>query len=134
MMSPELVAAAAKLIGVLILIVGALMAFNVYSRKFLRTGLGNGTKAVHVLETTPLGLKKTVSLVKVPGAVLVVGVTNDRISLLERIAEGDYEAFRESAASPTPPSFQDHLRRFAAIKRMNRFKTDGAAASESTPC
>ena len=134
MMSPELLAAAAKLIGVLILIVGGLVAFNLYSRKLLGAGQRTGAKTIAVLESTPLGLKKAVSLVKVPGAVLVVGITNDRISLLERIDEADFKALREIEPSRPLSTFQDHLRRFTTLNRMKPMKMDRSAASDRTPC
>ena len=73
MMTPELVTAAMKMIGVLVLIVGGLLAFNAYSKRFFKNGLGAaGHKAVRVLENTPLGIKKSIALVRVPGAVLVL--------------------------------------------------------------
>jgi flagellar biogenesis protein FliO len=134
MMSPELMAAAAKLIGVLVLIVGGLLAFNVYSRRFLRTGLGPGPKTVQVLESTPIGLKKTVTLVKVPGAVLVVGITNDRMTLLDRLAEADYQALRNTEPARPLPTFQDHLRRFTGGWPVKSAQGDGADAPDTTPC
>ena len=133
-MSPDLIAAAAKLIGVLVFIVGGLLAFNVYSRRFLRTGLGTGSKAVQVLESTPIGLKKAVTLVKVPGAVLVVGVTNDRISLLDRMEEADFRALSKVDPSPPGPTFQDHLRRFTGRWQSKPIEADGTDASGATSC
>ena len=113
MMSPELVAAALKMIGVLALIVGGLLAFHMYSKRFLKNGIvGAGQKSVRVLEHTPIGIKKSVTLVRVPGAVLVLGVTNDRITLLERVDGQDYEAFVEVTPSDRMPSFKEQLQKF----------------------
>jgi flagellar biogenesis protein FliO len=71
---------------------------------------------VQVLETAHLGVKKSISMVHVPGAVLVLGVTADRISLLERIDDPDgavTEAARPAGKAPAR-SFQDHLRHLTA--------------------
>ena len=134
MMSPDIFAAAAKLIGVLVLIVGGLLAFNVYSRRFLKGGLGSGTKAVQVLESTPVGLKKAVTLVKVPGAVLVVGITNDRISLLDRLSEDVYLSAVEKEPTRPAMSFQDHLRRFSVGGGARRDASHTAAAAKASSC
>lgn len=114
MMTPELVTAALKLIGVLVIIVGGLLAFNMYSKRFFRNGVaGAGKKLVKVLEHTPVGIKKSVTLVRVPGAVLVLGVTNERITLLDRVDSQDYEELAETSSTDRIPSFKDHLRNFS---------------------
>ena len=114
MMTPELVAAALKMIGVLVLIVGGLLAFNKYSKRFFKNGVaGAGQKSVQVLEHTAIGIKKSVTLVRVPGAVLVLGVTNDRITLLDRMDGQDYEAFAVTTPSERMPSFKEHLRKLS---------------------
>jgi len=112
MMTPELVTAALKMIGVLVLIVGGLLGFNVYSKRFLKGRVGGpGRRSVQVLESTPIGLKKTVTLVKVPGAVLVLGITNDRITLLDRL-DGQAEEVLTLVGSQAPtPSFKAHLQK-----------------------
>ena len=113
-MTPELVTAALKMIGVLVLIVGGLLAFNSYSKRFFKHGVaGAGQKSVRVLEQTPIGIKKSVTLVKVPGAVLVLGVTSDRITLLDRMDGHDFEALAVTSSSDRMPSFKDHLRKLS---------------------
>jgi flagellar biogenesis protein FliO len=111
MMTPELMTAAMKMIGVLVLIVGGLMAFNVYAKRLMHNGGGGlGQKTVQVLESTSVGIKKSVTLVKVPGAVLVLGISQDRITLLDRM---DEQTFSSRAVTPLPtrvPCFKDHLR------------------------
>ena len=113
-MTPELITAAMKMLGVLVLIVGGLLVFNAYSKRFFHGAAGGpGQKAVQVLESTPIGIKKTVTLVKVPGAVLVLGVTNDRISLLEKMDSDTYGEFAEARSTKPMPSFKDHLKHFS---------------------
>lgn len=131
MMTPELVTAAMKMIGVLVLIVGGLLAFNVYAKRFFKTSPGAaGQKTVRVLENTPLGLKKSITLVKVPGAVLVLGVTHDRISLLNSIDEPTYEALAETPSADRGPSFKDHLRRLSGGLQRKQVDVDLAGGIE----
>ena len=112
MMTPELVTAALKMIGVLVLIVGGLLGFNVYSKRFLKGRVGGpGRRSVQVLESTPIGLKKTVTLVKVPGAVLVLGITNDRITLLDRLDGQTEDALALVQPQSPAPSFKEHLQK-----------------------
>lgn len=113
MMTPELMTAALKMIGVLVLIVGGLLAVNMYSKRFMNSGAGAGQKSVQVLENTPIGIKKSVTLVKVPGAVLVLGVTNDRITLLDRMDGQNYETLAMASPSERMPSFKEHLRKLS---------------------
>lgn len=134
MMSAELIAAAVKLIGVLALIVGGLLAFNVYSRRFFKTGARGGGRALRVLESTPVGLKKSVTLIQVPGAVLVVGITNERITLLDRIESRDYDALIETPSSPSTPSFHDQLRKMTGGWQRKPFDTDSARPADAPSC
>jgi len=114
MMTPELVAAALKMIGALVLIVGGLLAFNMYSKRFFNKGAaGAGQKSIQVLEHTPIGIKKSVTLVRVPGAVLVLGVTNDRITLLDRMDGKDYATLAVAAPTERMPSFKEQLRKLS---------------------
>ena len=130
MMSPELIGAAMKMLGVLVLIVGGLLVFNAYSKRFFNGKAGGpGQKAVQVLESTPIGLKKTVSLVRVPGAVLVLGITNDRISLLERMDSQTYKDFAAVSSATQLPSFKDHLRHFS----LGLGRKSDAAPSDKSP-
>ena len=77
-----------------------------------RTGLA-GEKRIQVLENHYLGVKKSVCLVRVPGKVLVLGVSNDRITLLDKVDESQVETLPQS---PPPKAFgrmvADRLKRF----------------------
>ncbi|MDJ0667209.1 MAG: flagellar biosynthetic protein FliO [Desulfobacterales bacterium] len=114
-MSPTpLVTDGLRMIGILVFIVGGLLFLNYFIRRQMHAG-GRlaGRRRISVLENAHLGVKKSIALVQVPGAVLVLGVTNDRITLLERIAETD-EAWKAVCLPPgeanAPRSFKDHLR------------------------
>lgn len=132
MMSPELVTAALKMIGVLILILGGLAAFNFYSKRFLRGRVLQ--KSIRILESTPLGLKKSITLVQVPGAVLVLGITHDRIALLERMDEQTYAERSEANGKQRMPSFQDHLVKMTGAWQRRQTKSDTSGSADPNPC
>jgi len=134
MMSPELTAAALKMIGVLVLMIGGLLAFNRYSKRFLKGGLNMGGRRLQVLESLPIGLKKSVALVKVPGAVLVLGVTNDRITLLDRMDGGDDADPVHDRDPSRLSSFQDHLRKVTGAWQRKPVYTDPAPHVDSKSC
>lgn len=52
-------------------------------------------KMIQVLATHYLGSKKSIMIMKVPGKILVVGITNDSIRLLTRLNNEDF--FRVSS-------------------------------------
>jgi flagellar biosynthetic protein FliO len=135
MMSPELVTAALKMIGVLVAIIGGLLFLSLYLKRFLKNGVaGLGSKSLQILESAPLGLKKSLTLVKVPGAVLVLGITPDRITLLDRLDGQVYAELSERQTPPATPTFQDHLRKVTGLWQSGRAPADEAASMESTPC
>jgi flagellar biosynthetic protein FliO len=134
MMSVELMAAAAKLLGVLALMIGGLLVFNRYSRRCLNGRSAGGHKALQVLESTPVGLKKSVTLIRVPGAVLVLGVANDRITLLDRIEGRDYDAALETRPIQPVPTFQEHLRKLTGGWQRKPLDPGSAASAEARPC
>lgn len=105
-----------KLIGILVLIVGGLLFLNHYVRRHMHAGVGGaGHRRIRMLENVPLGLKKSIGLVQIPGAVLVLGITADRITLLDRI-DGADNAIRDAATpadSAARRSFMDHLQRLS---------------------
>ena len=76
---------------------------------------------IRVLASQYIGMKKNISLVQVPGAILVIGITGDSIRLLTRIDDPEVlEGFHDSQNEHTIPSFSDQLnkitRRFLTSK------------------
>jgi flagellar biosynthetic protein FliO len=86
--TPDILTAGLKMIAslgvVLVMILGLLYGLRKLTRQ--RVGAGGG-KQIQVLESHYMGVKKTISLVHVPGKVLVVGVAGDRINLLDTLDE-----------------------------------------------
>jgi len=101
--TPDLLAAGLKMIAslgvVLVMILGLLYGLRKLTRQRMGTG---GGKQIQVLESHYMGVKKTISLVHVPGKVLVVGVAGDRINLLDTL---DEDNVLKRMASDEPESF-----------------------------
>jgi flagellar biogenesis protein FliO len=69
---------------------------------------------IRVLGSHYLGVKKTISIVQVPGSILVLGISADRINLLERIDDPSLlEELCQHEESKPGLSFKDHLQRFS---------------------
>jgi flagellar biogenesis protein FliO len=114
MMPAETLTAGIKLVGMLILIVGGLMALNVYVRR-LRSASGRlGSRQLRLIETLPVGVKKQVALVQIPGAMLVLGLAPERVSLLDRIDAGEGGPIASRVEPETAVSFRDQLQQLTA--------------------
>lgn len=116
---PDLISTSLKMLIVLAILVGGLLITFYYTkRKFGKQVGGSKGKLIRVLGNTYIGVKKQISLVEIPGAVLVLGLSSDNISLLAKIDDekilGNIKTFEEAKALP---SFSDQLQ-----KLSSRFK------------
>lgn len=86
---PDMVTTGLKMLAALGMVL-ALIVFLLYGlRKVTGQRMGGpGGKRIHVLENHYLGVKKSIALVQVPGKVLVLGLSADRVNLLDTISEG----------------------------------------------
>ena len=113
---PEMLPSLLKMIASLGIVLGGLLLTLWIVKRFVqsRSGGFNG-QLIRVLASSTVGLKKTVSLVEVPGQVLVLGMTGDRISLLSKIE--DPESIRkirgDQSTKPAIP-FTEHLNFFSS--------------------
>ncbi len=75
-----------------LLIVVALIIGTVYilKKKYgVQANIGRNKKLIQIIDHAPMGVKKTIFLVKVPGKHLLLGVTNDKIGLITEVANED---------------------------------------------
>ncbi|MCD6274257.1 MAG: flagellar biosynthetic protein FliO [Deltaproteobacteria bacterium] len=88
--SPDMVTTALNLFFALIIVlVSLLLLFYLFKKGVKKYYNNSDNKLIKVLDSTFIGVKKNISLVEVPGAVLVLGITNDNISFLTRIDRKD---------------------------------------------
>ncbi len=82
-----------------LIIVIALIVVSAYviKRKYgVSTNFGRSGKLIQIVDQTPMGVKKSLFLVKVPGKHLVLGVTNENIGLITDIANEDMPVSKSS--------------------------------------
>ncbi len=78
---------AGTMLVVVSLIIGTVF---ILKRKYgVQANLGKNKKLIQIIEHTPIGVKKSISLIKVPGKYLLLGVTNDKIGLITEVANED---------------------------------------------
>jgi len=101
-----------KMMGALIIGLGGLWGVLYLIRRM--TGLGNLTarSAIRVVGTLPIGVRASISMVQIPGAVLVVGVTRNDLRLLDRISDPRLiDELTARGPESDRPKFSDMLRR-----------------------
>ena len=110
--APELLPSAVNMIAALAVVLGGLFLLVHLARRYLqRPGSPVGEPVVRVVASHPLGIKKSVALVEVPGCVLVLGLSGDRIQMLTRIQDPDVLERIRTRAAAAPVSFTEHLTR-----------------------
>lgn len=122
--TPELIPSALKMLAALSAVLGGILVVLYLLRRLNRTGGAAARgRLVRVLASHPIGPKKSVVLVEVPGSVLVLGAGADQIRLLTRIKDPKLlEEIRVHEPRGTD-SFYDHLFALGA-----RLKAGGHAA------
>jgi len=120
--SPDLIAAAFKMILVFGILLGILVVALYFAKKALgRKHLSSKGTPIRVLSEGYLGVKKRVALVQIPGSVLVLGITNEQISLLDKIDDDD--VLTDIAASGNESigwSFLDHIQKLTSHYKGNK--------------
>ena len=84
--APDLATAAIKMVfslGVVLLIVWGL--YRLAKGKLPAHTMGGKNKHIEVVDSQYLGVKKSVTMVKIPGSILVLGVGADNVNLLTQI-------------------------------------------------
>jgi flagellar protein FliO/FliZ len=88
--SPNFYYTALKMLGILIVLLGGLYACLRLMKHLLHVGFtGKPDQLIRVLNVRSVGIKKQIALVEIPGAVLVIGMTGDRMQLLDKIVDAD---------------------------------------------
>ena len=118
----DLIPTALKMLSALALVLAGLGVAIFFTRRMItnRTG-GNGDKLIRILASSYLGVKKSISLVRVPGAILVLGVSGDNIRLLTKIEDrkvlDKYKGFDPQEAGY---SFTQQLHKFSLRLKEGR--------------
>ena len=120
--SPDMLTTAFKMLAALALVLGGMGIFFYFTKRVMRRdGSGSGGRMIRVLASQYVGLKKNISIIEIPGAILVVGITADTIRLLTKIEDKTIlDQINDWRNGHPAPSFSDHLnkitRRFLVHK------------------
>lgn len=118
--APDPISTTLQMLTALAVVIGVLLVAFYAMKRFLKREAGSsGNPLIRVIANQYIGIKKNIALVEVPGTVLVLGISNDRISLLtkiedQRVLDGIKEEKAQHAVS-----FSDHLQRLTT-----RFKRE----------
>jgi flagellar biogenesis protein FliO len=84
----DLFPTALKMLSALALVLAGLGVAIFFTKRILHNRIGgNGDKLIRILASSYLGVKKSISLVRIPGALLVLGISGDSIRLLTKIED-----------------------------------------------
>jgi flagellar protein FliO/FliZ len=113
--SPDLISTAIKMLTSLSIVLGGMFVTFYFMKKVLNRKISaSGDKLIRVLANTYIGVKKNISLVEVPGALLVIGITNENISLLSKIDDQEIlDRLKVNNEETTQDSFSEHLSRLS---------------------
>jgi flagellar protein FliO/FliZ len=100
--SPDMMVAGLKMVTALGVVLAVLFALLYGMKKFAgrRIGAIKGNR-IQLIENQYIGVKKSISLVRVPGKILVLGITPERIQLLDTLSDDD--EFQQCEAVETAP-------------------------------
>ena len=120
--TPDMLSTAFKMLAALGIVLGGLGIFFFFTKRLMRKDTGRAhDKMIRVLANQYMGIKKSISLIQVPGALLVIGISGDSIRLLTQIEDkGILDQIQKEETGLIAPSFSDHLNkiksRFLASK------------------
>ena len=122
---PDIIPTAIKMLTALGVVLGGMLVVYYFAKRILKRQVGNSKgKMIRVLESSYIGVKKNISLVEIPGAILVLGITNDNISLLSKIENQEIiDGYKKVENKKELLSFSDRLHQVSLkLKGMKSVK------------
>jgi flagellar protein FliO/FliZ len=111
---PEMLGAAVKMLLSLVLVLGLFMGLFFIVKRYLRNGSQGGGNLIKVISSCYIGVKKSIVIVQVPGALLVLGLAGERVQLLSTIEDPELiEKVLAECNLPSTGTFGDQLRRWS---------------------
>ena len=113
--TPDLTMTAIKMVFALFVVLIIVIALYYVAKRFIQTPISNSDiDTIKIISNKYLGVKKSLCLVEVPGALLLLGVTNDKISCLTKIEDkeiiNDYRSENKTEHQP----FASHLQKISS--------------------
>ena len=118
----ELIPPALKMLSALAVVLAGLLSIIFFTKRMIANSVGgSGDKLISILASNYIGVKKSISLVRVPGALLVLGISNDNIRLLTKIEDQKLlDKFKELENHKPAVSFTEQLHKFSLRLRAGR--------------
>jgi flagellar protein FliO/FliZ len=125
--APDMITGAFQMLTALGIVLGGLILVLYFMKRYLkRDGGGSSGQLIKVIANQYIGVKKNIALIEVPGSILVVGVSNDKISMLTKIEDKAIIDAIQQEACGISPTFSDHLQRLTG-----RFKSAGTGEGKT---
>ena len=114
--TPDLLSTSLKMLSALGIVLGGMLVLFYFMKRYLKRDFsGSKGKLIRVLASSYIGVKKNISLIEIPGSVLVVGITNDNISLLSKIEDKDIlNKLKLSEEDRNQASFSEHFQKLSS--------------------
>ncbi len=121
---PDMLTTALKMVASLGVVLGGLFVVYYLTRRMTRSdGAGTRDRLIRVVANKFIGVKKNICMVEVPGSILILGITNDRITLLREINDGEIlERIRQAEGSGSTLTFSDRLNKM--VSRIKNVKDE----------
>lgn len=117
----DLLPASLKMFVALVVVLCGLFIVLYFMKKFLKQSThGFQNNQIEILSNRYIGIKKNICLVKVPGSVLVLGITSNNICLLDKIQDKEILDKLEPDDKRTPHSFLNQLHNLGLKKNKNK--------------
>ena len=126
METPTLLPSFLKMIFALSIVLGIMIAAAYFFRKFLGRSVATSDESamINVVATRYLGPKSSIMLVDVLGELIVLGISNNQMSVLTTISDpGARQKIKEpkDQQAPIMPSIMDQFMRYKDSLRTMRF-------------
>lgn len=110
---PDLLPSALKMSIALFIVLGVLIIVYYFTKRLLNKNVGGSQeKLIRILANAYVGVKKSISIVEIPGAILVIGVTGDNICLLTKIEdENTLSKYKKVEDNKISSSFYDQIKK-----------------------
>ena len=114
--APDMMATAFKMFAALGIVLGVLFIIFYFARRISKIdNSGTKEKLIRVLANKFIGVKKNICAVEVPGALLILGVTHNQITLLTKIEDQEIlEKIQHNPNAQMPMSFSEQLNKIVA--------------------
>jgi len=125
--APDMVTGAFQMLTALGIVLGGLLLVFYFLKRYLkRDGGGSNGQLIKVIASQYIGVKKNVALVEIPGSILVLGVSTDKITMLTKIEDKAIIQTIQQGSRGISPTLAHHLQRLTA-----RFKPAGTGEGKT---